>query len=767
MKLKKVCACMLCAALVATSLCACGDGVTKDLELGAAKENVSDEEMLTGVVSKLVNSGSSKATKEETVYVKTKSDGRVDSVIVSNWLKNEKETEELTDETELKDIVNVKGKETYKKDGNSIIWEANGSDIYYQGTSEKELPIEVKVSYELDGKSIAVNELNGKSGHVAITIDYKNNSSKTVKIGDKDTVVYTPFVAVSGMALSDKYSNVKVEGGTAVSDGKRQVVVGMAFPGLVDSLNGGHIEDGELLDRIEKKVDIPSKIVIEADVNDFEESMILTMVSADVSKALGLEDVDFSEDSSFADVKDSLDEFSSAGNELMDGTGKLKDGAQKLSDGTKDLVSGTDKLHDGIVKYTDGVSKVSEGASKLDNGASELKNGIDKFGEGVGTLTDGIGQVDDGARKLSDGAGDLKDGTKALADGAKTLDDGVGTLISKMGDIASGVGNAAGASKQISDGVDRLVAATSVETKPEDIDVSQIEVKGSFSKEAASAAMLQYITPELLAAYGITDQNEVQAILEVVSNVSGNVIPQIADGVATETAKQATAQAAAQGANEAKKQINAAITTAGESGVSLQGGAKTLYESLTASYAQLTSDDAKKQLSDLKKGADDLSTGASKLDGGAKDLKKGAAKLYEGTQKLRSGANELNGGVSQLSSGASSLKDGTSQLTNGMSQLTANSDELVNGSKTLADGSVTLVNGINDLLDGTIKLNDGMIKFNDEGISKLTDVFDTDLSCMSDRIKAIVDAGKEYKSFAGAKEGEECSVKFIIETQGM
>ena len=58
-----------------------------------------------------------------------------------------------------------------------------------------------------------------------------------------------------------------------------------------------------------------------------------------------------------------------------------------------------------------------------------------------------------------------------------------------------------------------------------------------------------------------------------------------------------------------------------------------------------------------------------------------------------------------------------------------------------------------------------MIKFNDEGISKLTKVFDTDMDGMKDRIKAISDMGKAYNTFAGAGEDEDCTVKFIIESE--
>lgn len=766
MKIKKVLTCLLCASIVGTSLCACGDGVKMSSNAVYAAELDSDEQILTDVVTKLVNAGTSDASKEETVYVKTTADGTVDSIVVSNWLKNAEATEELEDSSELENITNVKGKETFTRNGNDITWNAEGSDIYYQGTTDKQLPVDVNITYELDGKTVSAEEIAGKSGHVVITVNYKNNEAHTTVIAGKETTIYTPFVAVSGMALdTEKFTNVTVSNGTVVSDGKRQIAVGMAFPGLVDSLNGSKIDDNELLDELEEKVDIPGKVEIEADVTNFETGMVLTMVSSDVTSALGLDSLDLDSEDSLDNVKDSINEFTSAGDELVEGTTKLKDGAQTLSDGTKDLVSGTGKLHDGIVTYTDGVGKVASGASKLDSGASELQTGINQVGEGMSSLSNGINQVNTGAKSLSEGATSLESGAQNVANGASQVSSGVDSLVSQVSGIASGVGTAASAANQISGGIDQIVAATSVQTNPEDIDVSGISVSGTISGEDASNLMLTYITADTLAAYGL-DETEIQAVLAVVSQVSSQVIPGVADSAATQAARSATAQGAASGANTAKAQINAAITST-VNGVSLQSGASQLATSLSDSYATLASEETAAQLTTLSQGAAALSTGASQLAQGTTSLSDGADKLYEGTQKLASGAGQLSGGISELSAGASTLKEGTAALSSGASELSANSGALIDGSKTLADGSVTLVDGIKQLLEGTITLNDGMIQFNEEGIKELSSLFDTDLSGMSERIKAIADAGKAYNSYSGTKATENCSVKFIIESEGI
>ncbi|MCR4960033.1 MAG: hypothetical protein K6A74_01165 [Lachnospiraceae bacterium] len=780
MKLKKVLAILLSASLIGGSLCACGDKlVNKEALVAAAIQNKTDEEILTDVVTKVAcSSGSSEAKKQETVYVKTDATGNVDSVIVSNWLKNVDNTKELEDESDLKDIKNVKGKETYKAEGTKLTWETEGEDIYYQGTTDKELPVDVNISYELEGKAVSAEELAGQSGHVVVTLDYTNNCKNTVTIEDKEETIYTPFAVVSAMALNEeKFSNVSVSNGTVVSDGKRDVVVGMAFPGLVDSLNGSRVDDEDLLNEIEEQIKIPDRVVVEADVTDFESGMILTLVTSDITEALGLDAINLESNSSVSDIKDSMKEFTDAGNELVDGTAKLRDGAQELSDGTSELVTGTGDLYKGVVDYTDGVGKVADGAVQLDKGAGDLDegakavaNGVGEVKNGIASLSEGASSLEAGAKQVSDGAATVSSKVSELSAGASQVSAGVDTLVGQMGTIAQGVGTAAGAAGQISSGIDQVVAATSTVTDPASIDTSSISVTGTVSGETASAAMLQYITADQLVAAGLTEE-QAQAVLSMVSTVSANVIPGIVDNATDATAKQVAASAAANAANETKAQIKAAITTQGESGQSLQSGAKALSDSLSSSYASMTSEESQTKLTALSQGASAVADGAGKLSEGTKTLATGAESLYEGTKKVGDGADKLSSGLDKLSDGAgklsdgtSTLKEGTSKLVAGTNELTSNSGKLVDGSKALADGSSQLVDGIRQLLDGTIKLNEGMVKFNDEGVDKLAKIFDTDLSGMQERIQAIADAGRAYNTFSGSAAGEESTVKFIIES---
>ena len=135
-------------------------------------------------------------TKDETVYAKTDTQGQVYHTIVNSHLINEEKEDSIYDLSDLLNIENVNGNEELKQEGNQLIWKANGNDIYYQGESQKSLPVECKISYELNGKEISAKELNGKSGKVKITLTYLNKEEHIVKISGENQKLYTPFVTI-------------------------------------------------------------------------------------------------------------------------------------------------------------------------------------------------------------------------------------------------------------------------------------------------------------------------------------------------------------------------------------------------------------------------------------------------------------------------------------------------------------------------------------------------------------------------------------------
>ena len=76
-------------------------------------------------------------------------------IIVSDWIKNALGLDEIHDITDLKDLETVKDELEYTAGtDNETVWNAGGKDIYYQGNTEKDLPVTMDITYMLDGKEI-------------------------------------------------------------------------------------------------------------------------------------------------------------------------------------------------------------------------------------------------------------------------------------------------------------------------------------------------------------------------------------------------------------------------------------------------------------------------------------------------------------------------------------------------------------------------------------------------------------------------------------
>ena len=300
-------------------------------------------------------------SKEETVYVNANADGSEDQITVSNWLKNAGTEKNLQDESELKDIKNVKGDEEFTQSGNKLTWQTDGEDIYYQGTTTKEPPVSVKFTYYLDGKEIKPDDLAGKSGKLKIKVDYTNNTKTTVDINGKKETMYTPFVLMTGMILpQDTFSNVKIDNGKVISDAERQIVVGMGFPGLNDNLK---LEDSDL--------ELPEEVTITADVKNATVEPSITVATTDFLQDLDTDNID-----DFSDLSNSIDELKDATNQLVDGSKEAADGASQLADGAGTLKSGTAALATGANTLVAKVPTLVQGVTALDNGASDIQGGL-------------------------------------------------------------------------------------------------------------------------------------------------------------------------------------------------------------------------------------------------------------------------------------------------------------------------------------------------------------------------------------------------------
>lgn len=319
--------------------------------------------------------------KQETVYIDASALGEIQEITVETRLKCQGETG-IEDSTLLTDIENTEGDEEFSlgEDGR-LTWANCGEDIHYKGKSEAQPPVTLRISYELDGKSIAPQELAGQSGHLRMRFDYENHSRERVDIQGEDIEVCVPFAVFSMVMLpEDVFADVKVTNGKILSVGEERIAVGYAWPGLSDSLhpasdedeNGDNDKDSDE-DSDEKKdiIEIPDYVEITAQVTDFALDFTATVISPGTFEDMDMEGLEDAEE-----LLDDLEKLADASGELVDGAGELRKGA--------------DTFADYLTEYVDAVSAVKEGSAAMQQGVWTLNRNKKKLLQGAEALQDGL-----------------------------------------------------------------------------------------------------------------------------------------------------------------------------------------------------------------------------------------------------------------------------------------------------------------------------------------------------------------------------------------
>lgn len=318
--------------------------------------------------------GKSSFSKSETVYAVMNGDGSIKSTTVSEHLYSASGLANVTDKTTLTDIQNTESDAEFTQNGEELVWNTNDTDVYYKGNTDKALPIGVKVTYALDGQEAALEDIIGKSGHLTVTVNLKNNETGTVNVNGKDRTIVTPLITAVGVILGGDASNVTAEHGMIESAAKSSVAAFVTLPGVKDSLSG------LLPDEVNSIEDyLQDTVTVEADVEDFTCPQVM-VACATSTAALGTSNV--------FDL--------SSINDLTDGINQLNDAMSQLMDGASQLVDGTSQLAGGVLALLDGANTLNNGAAALDDGLGQLTNGLDTLSANNAALNAGAQQVADG-----------------------------------------------------------------------------------------------------------------------------------------------------------------------------------------------------------------------------------------------------------------------------------------------------------------------------------------------------------------------------------
>ena len=318
--------------------------------------------------------GKSSFSKSETVYAVMNGDGSIKSTTVSEHLYSASGLANVTDKTTLTDIQNTESDAEFTQNGEELVWNTNDTDVYYKGNTDKALPIDVKVTYALDGQEAALEDIIGKSGHLTVTVNLKNNETGTVNVNGKDRTIVTPLINAVGVILGGDAANVTAEHGMIESAAKSSVAAFVTLPGVKDSLSG------LLPDEVDSIEDyLQDTVTVEADVEDFTCPQVM-VACATSTAALGT---------------DNVFDLSSI-NDLTDGINQLNDAMSQLMDGASQLVDGTSQLAGGVLALLDGANTLNNGAAALDDGLGQLTNGLDTLSANNAALNAGAQQVADG-----------------------------------------------------------------------------------------------------------------------------------------------------------------------------------------------------------------------------------------------------------------------------------------------------------------------------------------------------------------------------------
>lgn len=313
------------------------------------------------------NHDKSPISKDESVYVMLNPDGTVKEQIVSDWLHSDKGFDNVRDKSSLTNIENLKSDAAPQLNGDTITWNAEETDIYYQGNIDKTPPVEVSIRYQLDGRDISAEDLLGQSGRVSITFTLRNNEKRTAVISGKERTVYTPFAAALVCNMqSPVFQNVSAQKGSVQTDSQNQMAVFLAFPGVKESFAG--VLDEELGDL---KNELSDTFTIEADAADFSMPEIFLAVATNLA---GLKETSVTPE--FDDLFDGMDKLNAATGKLLSGTDELLKSAGTFDEKMGQFKDSYNQFDTGVLSAYNGAKQLKEGADELKSASSTLKSKV-------------------------------------------------------------------------------------------------------------------------------------------------------------------------------------------------------------------------------------------------------------------------------------------------------------------------------------------------------------------------------------------------------
>lgn len=737
------------------------------------------------------NNDENPTEKTETVYSVLNSDGSISDTIVSSWLHDEDGINNIKETLNLTDVKNIKSNEKPSKDGNTYTWNANGNDVYYEGTATKQLPVSVKIRYELDGQEMSAKDMEGKSGHLKLMISFTNNYSEVKNINGKSIVIHPSYLAGGMLNMSTgKFSNVKCESGKIVNDGTNEMLAFANIPGLNETLKSAG------LDKVNNQLGISDDVTVEADVNDFDLGSIMVGMTNEIDLASELGEI-----GSVSELTDGIDQLIEADNQLIDGSKQLYDGTTQLkeqaapltgsSDQVRQLSAGAIQLNDGVkalqtglTAYTNGVDTLAAGSRQLygiPQGVSQIQTGVSgNLGQGKTNLLDGATALNEGLKQLEAQVntlnpneldtmqGQIQTAMGTLGDMQKTITDDSATL----GDLSNSLNTASNAITTITKYNDDLKSDVGtlkndvsdlkdqISNKNNEIDEKNNEIKEQIklindqinkinqaTEDANSNIDTAYTTAvnALNEAKSATDdvekQEKIQGAIEKLqqnkpsagSDVLASLIPESFTVSDIDNLDQYVKNVE-KDQNNISELVNKLVGTTS----SVTSGLKDAQKTLVGENGN----------GGLKKDLSDAQGTLSKMDALLSQYTDPSTPTVKNAKNFKELVTGLQAAAKELSAGSEGILGGVQQVNAGLTQLQKKSQagitQVAEGSKTLSSNSATLNGGASALSDATGTLAGQSGTFNEmaDGLDTLGKAFET----LNSGAKQLYEGNEQFKS---------------------
>ena len=758
------------------------------------------------------NNDENPTEKTETVYSVLNSDGSISDTIVSSWLHDEDGINNIKETLNLTDVKNIKSNEKPSKDGNTYTWNAKGNDVYYEGTGTKQLPVSVKLRYELDGQEMSAKDMEGKSGHLKLTISFTNNYSEVKNINGKSIVIHPSYLAGGMLNMSTgNFTNVKCESGKIVNDGTNEMLAFANIPGLNETLRSAG------LDKVNNQLGISDDVTVEADVNNFDLGSIMVGMTNEIDLASELGEI-----GSVSELTDGIDQLIEADDQLIDGSKQLYDGSTQLREQAAPLTGSSDQvrqLSSGAIQLNDGVKALQTGLTAYTNGVSALDAGVDQLYSipqntqliqqhvntnlvgGLEDLTANLNAVKMGINQKME-TPDMEKLGKQL-DSALVVINELDTILQRdfgiinqmdttLKSVQSTIDNLPTLQKNLEDAETEVMQAQqknmeaynanekTIAKAQGNLDEAKRQLKTSIQ---SSVDALNTAKSALVASAVTTQQDENGNTVTVQGNVDTSAID---EQIAALNAQMASID------NIENVGDLTSFTDMTDSFKKLNTTLKDLNDSAeTVSETVSKSKDAIKQLqkdvNSSKEYIGKLQAAMNELDfeslSSAKEEINGYMDgLIEGSNELTKGAKALNGNLKTLAEaskgGIDKTKAGTTQLTSNNATLNGGASALSDATGTLAgqsgtfnemaDGLDTLGGAFETLNDGAKQLYEGNEQFKSEGLDQLKEKVDLgvgELETLQSVMNEIKAMNKEYASYSGAPEGATVTSRYVFRTK--